>query len=240
MVTSPIIDGSAAASFTAVNSGTVTLSTVQSNDVICVAIGAEQNGATPAVVSVTSPDLIFTRRGGVAFATNNSRIELWTAFSASPLSGEVITVNLSTNDACSLIAFGIQAVGSSTVSLDPNASLPAVSASASPVTVSLTTTNPSDLLIALTGNTTGLQSGTPAGFTTVLAKSATNIKTLVLKVMTKSVTVAQSAVPVATAGNGWTTLYVDAISALATASVEIQDLKYPPKIMGVIGSGMLK
>jgi hypothetical protein len=58
---------------------------------MCVFFFIGDGGTATALTSVTSPNLTWTRRVNVADAGTNQRLEAWTAWAASALTGEVIT-----------------------------------------------------------------------------------------------------------------------------------------------------
>lgn len=121
------------------SSGTVTLTTSLTNDVICVLVGGQtndtyNNGLTFSVSSVTATGLTFTKRVGIdgkgGFNTTGggnpglNSLELWTAPSTSALSSKVITVNASNNPDCGcIIAFGVNGVNNINSPWDTNAGL---------------------------------------------------------------------------------------------------------------------
>src|SRR5712692_7993391 len=112
----------------------VTLTTLNSNDIIVLAIHSEAlnaSGSHAAVASVAdTANLTWAKRSSVALdnagagnAYNDA--EMWWAFSSGVLTGDVITITLSKSvDAASVAAWGVN--GANTAApWDGNASLPA-------------------------------------------------------------------------------------------------------------------
>lgn len=174
------IDGSSTATFGSATSGTVTLTTGQSADTIIVCVFSEDASGSAGrrtVTSVTATGLTFTHRatatGDGAFS---SMAELWSARAAAPLSGVVITVNLSGNaDGCVIVAAGVNGVFASQ-NYDSNASLPATAnaAAASPSATPVSTTNKHDMLLAFMGavnNTLADLGSAPSGYSTIIGAS---------------------------------------------------------------------
>ncbi len=139
-------------------SGSATLTTVHSNDVIIVLASNENQGGplrTIAASGVTAAGLSFLRRsGGSLSATPYSDAEVWYAIASSPLSSLAITVTLSgATDDCSIIAFGIS--GANTASpWDPNVSVPAGatgSTASIPTASGVSTTDANDMILGFAG-----------------------------------------------------------------------------------------
>lgn len=104
------IDGSAVNTFSGASSGTVTLTTANTNDVIVVAVAARNNGSAAKTVSnVTASGLTFTPRQTYAPSDDTSSdIEYWYAIASAALTSKVITVTMSGITAEVLLqAFGI-------------------------------------------------------------------------------------------------------------------------------------
>ena len=125
------IDGSAKATFAFTNSGTVTLTTTQTNDVIVlVYYGATLSpNAARTVSTVTSSGLTWTKRSGNTYThasgnTDRSSIEIWWAVAAAALTSHVITVTTSGNvDNGYLNVFGVRGCATPSAPWDTHASL---------------------------------------------------------------------------------------------------------------------
>jgi hypothetical protein len=168
----PTLDGTASGQATNLTSYTITLTTTQANDIICVLIyseGATTNPA-PTITSVTASGLTFVRRA--QSPGSHTALELWWAVASSALSSAVITINLSgTYDDSAAIAFGVNGCNLSSP-WDSNAGLPMLwtdtSAGAmTPGVSSVNTSQANDFLIFACGSAAGWSSiGTvPTGFT---------------------------------------------------------------------------
>jgi flagellin-like protein len=151
-----------AISFGAEMSGTVTLTTTRSNDVVVVAINNEDatNAAVTTVSSVTSPGLAFSLRSSKTAASPTYQdLEVWYSVAASPISSATITVTLlGSTDAASIIAFGVS--GANTVTpWDPNVALPATATgnpAAAPSVSGVSTTTANDFILGIQGNGNGV------------------------------------------------------------------------------------
>jgi hypothetical protein len=171
----PTLDGYATAQANTTTSVVVTLTTTQSNDIICVltAIGDEGSVTVPSVSSVSGGGLTWHKRaeansGGIG--STGQSMELWWALASSPLSAVAITVTYpSAFDDVGVIAFGVN--GCYTASpWDSNGSVPAGSTNTTAsVTPSFTvsTSNVDDFLIfaASTNSSTSNTTLYPSGFT---------------------------------------------------------------------------
>jgi hypothetical protein len=108
---SPAVDGNATNKFSTASSGTVTLSTTQTNDVILVWVGFEpHNNNNYSVSSVTASGLTFTKYGSVTYTNGTfyQNQELWWAPASGVLTSEVITVTLShAIDCACIVACGV-------------------------------------------------------------------------------------------------------------------------------------
>ena len=157
----PSLDATATGQWSGTSSGTVTLTTTQTNDVVVLLIGCEQDAALQTVSSVTSAHLTFTRRGGfngVPGSGNNQSFEIWWAPSAGILTSEVITITLSgaTGDAA-VVAFSVHGAGSITSPWDTG-SLPVITTGNPAAAPVFTTLQSNDFIFAATfnGNTGNL------------------------------------------------------------------------------------
>ena len=104
------IDGTAVGNFSSTNTGTVTLTTANTNDVIVVAVNSRlATGGPKTVSSVTASGLTFVQRKAYNPSDDTpSDLEVWWAIASAALTAEVITVNLSgTVDGCVIQAFGV-------------------------------------------------------------------------------------------------------------------------------------
>jgi Protein of unknown function (DUF2793) len=149
----PTIDGSNGTH--GVNtSGTITLTTTLTNDIICVCFSIGGGSIT----SVTSPGLTFTQRSSQS--GQGGEILMWTALSTGALTGAVITFEFSGDNFFQCAAFGVNGA----TGFDPNGDLPL---SASSGTLSLSTTDANDFIIFLSGGGFGGGDATPGGFTEI-------------------------------------------------------------------------
>lgn len=145
------IDGSAVHGSGPGNSShAVTLTTTQTNDIICVLAYSENSGGTKrSVSSVSGGGLTWARRAqSNSGSAGISDYELWWALAPTALSAVAITVTFSgTYDDSMLVAFGVHGCNTA-APFDPNASVPAVrSNDGSGGFTGISTTNANDLLI---------------------------------------------------------------------------------------------
>jgi hypothetical protein len=165
----PTLDGVAHNTATNAASYTVTLTTTNANDIICVLVYVSKgsSGTAPAVTSVTASGLTFAKRA----STNGSvqgNMELWWALSTSALTAKVITVTIPTTyDDTASVAFGV--TGCYTASpWDNNSNVPKyLSQFSTPSHTGVSTNESNDFLIFANGSNGGWASlGTiPTGFT---------------------------------------------------------------------------
>ena len=142
----PTLDGTATAIATNVASYTVTLTTAQSNDIVCVLVYTEMGASDPApvvpaptIASVTASGLTFIKRS--VSLGRRSAMELWWALSSSPLAAKVITINLSgAYDNTAALAFGVSGCNI-TGPWDSNAGLSAVATNLNTITPSFSSVN---------------------------------------------------------------------------------------------------
>jgi hypothetical protein len=189
----PAIDGSSDNSFTS-SSGSVTLTTSKSNDVIVVEISTEDaqqycgyhcNGNTMTVSSVTASGLTFHTRSTYQSQDQTYQdLEVWYAIAATPLSSKSISITLSgTPDDASVVAFGVS--GANTVSpWDGNGALPATNTGngghhgSNPSVSGISTSHSLDMLIGFqangnTNNQCGSSESTPgSGYSLILDNTA--------------------------------------------------------------------
>lgn len=185
--TAKSLDGSASTQASSVSSSTVTLSTTKTNDILVLQITAE--GATGAALSASSvtstSSLTWHPRGQVQAgpatmqggANNYLDIETWWALAPSPLTNEVVTVNMSHSiDDMTLIVFGVNGCNTSSP-WDTNVSLPAYqnngsNGTASAPTVSgVSTTSTAPLMLGCLGSVNPASPSPPSGWTNIQTKN---------------------------------------------------------------------
>ena len=159
------IDGASTNKSFGGSSGSVSLTTIQSNDVIVMYIGYE-GGLAPTVSSVTSAHLTWHRRGGLTLPSDQNgasdAVDEWWASASSPLTAESITVTLSGGvDDANLSVFGVSGAANYLSPWDTNVALPATATGTSSqvnANVNVSTTSSNDIILGLVGNV-----GYPAG-----------------------------------------------------------------------------
>jgi len=164
---------------TGTSSGSATLTTASSSDVVVVLVSNEDtgNGILRTVSGVSATGLTFAKRSsGSISASPFSDAEVWYAIASSPLSSSVISVTLTgATDDASIIAFGVS--GANTASpWDPNLSLPAGATGTTasfPSVGGVSTSNANDMILGFTGV---LTSSDPS-FPTETAGSGFNLVT---------------------------------------------------------------
>jgi hypothetical protein len=154
------LDGTASNnSFSTASSGTTTLTTSDSNDVIVVEIFDENTSSpSPSVTSVTANGLTFQKRSAISgsgvgqYGTSVDDMEIWWAISSAPLSSEDIGVNLSeTIDDASIVAFGVSGAYTSNPWDSAGPVTVHNTGSQEPGTITLSTNNSPDLLLGFVG-----------------------------------------------------------------------------------------
>lgn len=164
-MTSPAIDGHVTGMFSGHGPGSVALTTTNTNDFIIVQIAHESASATQTRVAyVTSPNLIFRKRGYTYASTNSTVVEEWWALASAALTSETISIEMDgPSDDTAIIAFGV----SGATGFDSSGAMPYSAAqNGSWPSVSYTTSNPDDLLIGLVGSSDNNTWGTaPTGWT---------------------------------------------------------------------------
>ena len=129
MPAAPTLDGHATGQFSSTNSGTVTLTTSNTNDIIVVLIcNGTTTSSTVAVSSVTASGLSFTNRSQTLDTIRGTGYgyEVWWALASGALISKVITVTLASSiDDAALMAFGVNGANTS-APWDTNGSLTAV------------------------------------------------------------------------------------------------------------------
>jgi hypothetical protein len=199
---SPAIDGSAV---TATGTGHTLalpgLTTTVPGDAIIVFVVNNFGGT----VAVTSPHLVFTRRGDAGASGN--KIDEFYAIAPAALSSEVITVNFTSSASyCSACAFAVKGINSGP--FDLNASLPATATTAPQ---SISTTDANAMVIGGFRQNTTAAPGAASGFTLI---SGANY----LASEYKTVTTAQSGLSVGDAQNSDVNgAIADAIAAAPTS-----------------------
>jgi hypothetical protein len=184
---SPTKDGSATGDSHGTSSVAATLTTSNTNDVIILDILYETatNSDTISVSSITASGLTFAQRstiqvtGNFGFGGHATTVNLdrWWAPSTGALTGETITVNFNKNmDSASLIAYGVSGAANISSPFDSNVSLPATgsatNATPSSISMSFSTTQADDLLLAAWGSSA---SGSNLGTTDGTSGTYTNI-----------------------------------------------------------------
>ncbi len=163
------VDGSASASSGGGNTISIALTTTKANDVLYVSVTV---GGSATVSSVSSsPSLTWTRRLSVAFSTNR-HLEVWYSI-WSGSGANTITITLSGSFNAAGVAFGIS--GANTLSpFDSNAAIPnsATGTAGTSATVTISTSNPTDLIIGALGLQGNPAVTTGSGFTVILTQTA--------------------------------------------------------------------
>lgn len=173
------LDGHSNAQFSGTNSGTITLTTSDSDDVI-VLLEYNENTSSTTFATISSISDTVGLHWALRTATTTSALtsfyepnaasdqEVWYATSSAPLSSDTITVNLNnTTDDESMVAFGVNGVNLS-APWDTNSSLPVESFDvggipgstpscpcAIPAVSGVYTNEPDEMLLGLVGNGTG-------------------------------------------------------------------------------------
>ncbi len=167
--TAPTLDASGifTGSFNSTSSGSVSVSTTSTNDVIIIFIqSTKRTGAAATVSSISGGGLTWANRtaltatytaGCFAGNTCHGDFEEWWAFSSTTLTGTSVTVTLSgTTDEAAMVAFGVNGAGSSLAPFDTNVGLPAtaqnLTSTPSTISVTLSTIDNSDLIFAAFGS----------------------------------------------------------------------------------------
>jgi hypothetical protein len=166
------IDGTASAMISS-TTGTITLSTQASNDLILLYSYANVSAGGLAISSISDGDsLSWTRRH--TLTAGGQSLDEWYALTTTPLAADVITVTYASVPRQNQIwVLGISGVNTSTP-FDPNGSLPALAdiAAGSPgaLTATTTTSKKIDMLVAgmavggISTSTTGVGFSRPSGF----------------------------------------------------------------------------
>lgn len=159
------LDGSATAIMSGNNSGTITLSTNLSNDIIVLAVISENNGGAGKHVTGVSDGsgLTWASRASIDAAETGLSLDTWWAYAPSALSSDVITYTLSGSiDDAALVAFGVNGASNTTAPWDTNVSLPAsasTSVPSTPASVSgVSTSAATTMLIGVAGDGTSMGS----------------------------------------------------------------------------------
>jgi hypothetical protein len=167
------IDGTAGGQFSTTNTGTVTLTTTQANDVIILSYYHNANLGPRTIATVTSAHLTWARRSRNAWGSDSDN-EIWWATASSPLTAEVITITLASGniDDAAYHAFGVSGCPNPSSPWDLHASLTTAFTSAfaqsTPLTLSGISTNSSvPMLIGNTGSYNNIAITPPSGTTAV-------------------------------------------------------------------------
>jgi hypothetical protein len=148
------LDGHIAGSFTGAASGSVSLTTANSNDVIVVMVGI--NGfVSPgnSVSSVSAPGLTFSRRTAFTNPDGYIILEIWWAPAASPFNGS-ITVNLASSSNFTVMAIGVANSPNYTSPWDASSPATGSGAAGTSPSIAYTPTNSNDFIIGF-GGTSG-------------------------------------------------------------------------------------
>ena len=184
------IDGTpATGTIGAASSGTVTLSNSQINDVIVLAIAT--TGAVTATNNPVSDGQSMTwKMIGQGDNGSGLHLEYWIAKNTVALSSDVITVNLATSGNAAMLAFSI-AGSFISAPLDGIAKTSASGSSAAPAST-VTTSNPTDMIVGIFGYLSNPSFTVGAGYTIVTNVSqSTNVS---VAAQYKNVTTVQTAV----------------------------------------------
>ncbi|WP_395407959.1 hypothetical protein ACHMW6_15470 [Pseudoduganella sp. UC29_106] len=171
----PTIDGSVGDQRSTASSGTVTLTTTQTNDIIIIVAYCENPGsAAPTVTSVTGGGLTFALRCR-SNGSSHGNLEVWWALAPSALSSVTFTVNYTgTFDDATFLAYGVHGCNTA-APWDSNAGLPQKQSYNGAATPSFTlNTSQSDDLILFSNGVLASSSAIPAdpsGFTNITSKS---------------------------------------------------------------------
>lgn len=166
---SPTLDGSATGIKSTTNNNSATLTTSNTNDIICVIAYCEKSPTPPSVTSVTGGGLTFQKRKALLYAVSD--LEIWWALAPSALSATVITANYSASfDDASMIVFGVSGCNTSSP-WDGNASVPATytaGANGTPSFTGTSTSSADDFLIFSWGaEWSGTSTAVATGFTNI-------------------------------------------------------------------------
>lgn len=181
------IDGTpAGGNFTRTTSGTATLTTSLTNDIIVVVIATGDAASTQTVSSVASANVTYAKRKDFAVTTNGGQklnLEVWWGLATSALTSEVITVTVSgslgTN---TIIAFGVNGSSNTAAPWDTNVALPATGSDVTGVTTQptvtgISTTAAATMLLSFMAEARATAQTAGTGYT--LVKTQTNAGGLV-------------------------------------------------------------
>lgn len=178
------IDGTAGDQFSSTNTGTISLTTTQANDVVILEFFAQNStgGIVRNVSTVTSAHVTWTKRKSYNWQANGGTwpcvLEIWWGVAASPLTAELITITLSGNiDDAAYQAFGVSGHPTPSSPWDANASLAGANANSggsgtvTPLTVSgVNTTATAGMVVGCWGGPSAIASMTlPSGSSAVRA-----------------------------------------------------------------------
>lgn len=202
----PTIDGGARIVTGSGTTASASLTTTSANDVI-VAQTFAPTGQT--VTGVAGGGLAWAKRGALT-PTGGQALEEWYAIAASPLSAVSITVTFSGGGSHGLTLFGVSGANTTTP-FDTNVSLPAATfvSFGSSASVSISTDNANDMLVAFAISSASTTFTPPAGFSTILADDI--MRSASAEVV--SATQSSAAIQYNIASAHALTLFVDAIQA---------------------------
>ena len=107
----PTLDGSGTGIASNLSQVSASLTTTRTNDIICAVAYVEKPGGPPAMLGVSAPGLIFSRRAATPIQTTPAQgqgvLELWWAVASAPLSAVPITAAYASSfDDAALLVFG--------------------------------------------------------------------------------------------------------------------------------------
>lgn len=174
----PTVDGNAHGSATATTTVAATLTTAQTNDIICALVHVEKDATALFISGVSGGGLTWRRRSmtsavNVSTSVGAQALELWWAVAASALTAQTITATCSaTFDDATIVVFGVHGCNTANP-WDANDSLPAqLWDQTAPSFTGISTNNANDLLLYCVGAVGGNSLTAPSGFT--LIDSASN------------------------------------------------------------------
>lgn len=176
------------ASFPNVRTGTITVSTSNSNDIIYVVLYTFKAGLTYNMPSSANlPAGAWTQRGTISAGGNNGEMHCWYAVASSPLTNEVITVSTTANwgdNAHGANALVFSVSGANTAS-PFDSGLPATlvngngaaTGNSGTSSVTITTNNANDLIVGVVGLKAANAISFGGGFTVINAPMGNGIST---------------------------------------------------------------
>ncbi|HXW36993.1 MAG TPA: hypothetical protein VEJ36_03710 [Nitrososphaerales archaeon] len=215
------LDSPGCVAYGSVASGTTlsaTLTSCQANDLIVVVITG--SSTTETVSSVTATGLTFTAR--TSETGNGESVFEYYAYTTTALTSELVTVTMSAAHSYDVEVFGVTGVSSSS-KYDPNASVPGKATGTGgffgtdPSVTGISTTNPTDLIVGLEGDSSGTIQTAGTGFTLLASHTNTG---QVISVEYEIVSSTQSGVTVSfgTATTDWV-MIADAIDPASSSQI---------------------